>query len=364
MGKILLVEDEKDVREGVKYLLEAHGYNIIEASNGREAIGIIKNELPDLILSDIMMPGINGYKLFSEIKQMPELMTVPFIFLTAKSDVSDIRYGMNCGVDDYIIKPFSSEELLDAVNIRLEKKKQIDACISRMSLELSHSIPHELRTPLVPILGYTDFLIEEYQTIDRESLNDILMHIKKSGKKLHWAIERFIIYIELSQLKNCYDNLLNTPSNEANKIIEKIVVEKATSHNRKEDISIQCLISEVKIYEGHLKLIATELIDNAFKFSPPGKKIMVSCFTDEEDFVFEVCDLGNGMSSDQINYFSAASGMGKRKYFGNGFGLLLVNSVLNLYGGKLDIKSEPGKFTRVVVSIPLKKNILPSVDLN
>ncbi|MGB5436216.1 MAG: response regulator [Maribacter sp.] len=121
MKKILLIEDNKDVRENTADILELHDYEVITAENGLIGIGKAKRHLPDLILCDIMMPVKDGYDVLEELSHTKETLGIPFIFLTAKSERTDFRKGMNLGADDYLTKPFEEHELLEAIETRVRK---------------------------------------------------------------------------------------------------------------------------------------------------------------------------------------------------------------------------------------------------
>lgn len=121
LKKILLIEDNNDVRENTAEILELANYKVFTAPNGKEGVELARKELPDLIICDIMMPGLDGYGVLHLIGKDAELAAVPFIFLTAKAERSDMRKGMELGADDYITKPFDKTELLNAVESRLRK---------------------------------------------------------------------------------------------------------------------------------------------------------------------------------------------------------------------------------------------------
>lgn len=121
MKKIIVIEDETDVREDVCTLLTEEGYDVYQAANGREGLNKIKKINPDLIVSDVVMNDKNGYDLKNELQNDKKLKKIPFIFLTAMADRENIRTGMELGADDYILKPFTAEELLRSINLRFEK---------------------------------------------------------------------------------------------------------------------------------------------------------------------------------------------------------------------------------------------------
>lgn len=155
MKKILVIEDHLEVRENLQELLELCNYHVICAPNGEDGIELAISEQPDLILCDIMMPGMDGYEVLAFLCQHPETAAIPFIFLSARADKADIRRGMQQGADDYLTKPFEEEELLKAIQVRLQK---------------SH-----LAKPGVPVSG--------------EGLHEFLFHARKeSGQVLDTEI--------------------------------------------------------------------------------------------------------------------------------------------------------------------------------
>ncbi|WP_242929216.1 response regulator [Pontibacter vulgaris] len=168
MKKILLIEDNQEIRENIAEILSLANYEIVEADNGRKGVELAKKELPDLIICDIMMPQLDGYGVLHMLSNNPATSGIPFIFLTAKSEKEDFRKGMNLGADDYLIKPFDDLELLDAVEMRLKKNEILRADFQR-SIE-----------------GITDFIQEAKGLEDLNKLisNDQKVTILKKKQQL------------------------------------------------------------------------------------------------------------------------------------------------------------------------------------
>ncbi|GEM_PF-206551 len=122
---ILVVEDNTMLREGLITMLESDGFRVLYASDGLEALEIMQNEIPDLVLSDIGMPRMDGYSLFDQIREHPRWVAVPFIFLTARDDREDIYLSKRLGAEDYLVKPVSRLELLSTVRARLARNQQL-----------------------------------------------------------------------------------------------------------------------------------------------------------------------------------------------------------------------------------------------
>ena len=121
MKKVLFIEDDTVVRENTAELLELADYEVITASNGKSGVAIAKQEKPDIVICDIMMPEMDGYGVLQELAKDPETQQIPFIFLSAKTEHKDIRKGMDLGADDYLTKPFEEEELISAIESRMAK---------------------------------------------------------------------------------------------------------------------------------------------------------------------------------------------------------------------------------------------------
>ncbi|MGE5353637.1 MAG: LytR/AlgR family response regulator transcription factor [Acidobacteriota bacterium] len=125
MKKILVIEDEHAVRTSIRDLLEEKNYKVFSAGDGREGVSLAKEILPDLIICDIMMPFMNGYEVISELSKSNNTAAIPFIFLSAKAEMPDMRTGMELGADDYLVKPFRALHLLKAIEARLNKSEKI-----------------------------------------------------------------------------------------------------------------------------------------------------------------------------------------------------------------------------------------------
>lgn len=121
MKKILVIEDDVSVGTNILEILQSGGFEVIIAEHGESGVVLAKQHLPDLIICDIMMPGLDGYGVLTAVRDEPTTAMIPFVFLTAKTTRDDLRQGMNLGADDYITKPFRRTELLDAVTARLDK---------------------------------------------------------------------------------------------------------------------------------------------------------------------------------------------------------------------------------------------------
>ena len=124
MKKILVIEDEPEMRRNLATILKLEKFEVVAAEDGTEGVVAAKRENPDLILCDVMMPGMDGYQVLQALREHPPTMLTPFVFLTAKGEKADFRAGMNLGADDYLTKPVARVDLLNAITARLKRNDQ------------------------------------------------------------------------------------------------------------------------------------------------------------------------------------------------------------------------------------------------
>ena len=152
MNKILAIEDEEQIRSVIVAFLSAAGYEVLAAENGKVGIDLAKQIQPDLILCDINMPVLDGFGVLKALRENPKTSTIPFIFLTGKGQLDDLREGMNSGADDYLIKPFKKDALLKAVEVRLAKQAvladRFSAELKQLEQKLEHLLHHDSITNL------------------------------------------------------------------------------------------------------------------------------------------------------------------------------------------------------------------------
>lgn len=233
MKKILVIEDEASVGVNILEILQLGGFDVILAQDGETGIQLAKQHVPDLIICDILMPGLDGYGVLTALREVTETALIPFIFLTAKTTREDFRQGMNLGADDYLTKPFRHTELLEAVTARIEKQ-----AILSLQYSTQYKRAKELQQKLqeLQLLSETqDKLLKQFIEKLRNPLSNINMaiHMLKtmpSGTKrdhyLDILQEEFAQEIELlNQLSDlqelltpenvkllCQFNLLNNPT--------------------------------------------------------------------------------------------------------------------------------------------------------
>lgn len=357
MGRILVIEDENHVRGSIVDLLEAKGYEVMEASCGQDAFEAVKKQIPDLVLSDIMMPGINGYDVLREFQQNKKTASVPFIFLTAKSDISDMREGMNYGADDYITKPFKAKELLNAIEIRLKKRKMAEEKLENLRLNITRYVPHEMRTPLVAMLGFSQMILDDYYHLSSDEIYDMVDKIRIGSKRLHKTVEKFITFSEIECLLNNAEEAARLRveyTMDADRVMKSMIREKLNEYGRTDDLSVSLEPGTLLISEQYLKTLLEELVENACKFSASEQPVEVSGQRDGRYYRLVFIDYGKGMTREQISEIDAFVQFNRNHFQqnGNGLGLIIVKKIAELFNGRVTIESEMNMYTKITVELP------------
>ncbi len=360
--KILIVEDEEIIRKDLVRTLELSDYEVCSATNGKMALELAIRNPPDLIISDIMMPEVDGYTFLMEIQQMKEIADVPFLFLSAKSDKSDIREGMNLGADDFITKPFDIDELLNVIETRLKKKEisteKFQQKFESLRTNIRQNLPHEIRTPLSVIIGYTDLLLNKIDEVSKKEIRDMILNIKSSTMRLNSLFENYLLYANLEIIATNaaeMEKLRKGRTVAPESIIKSVIEYESEKHKREKDILQNVDEGMIAVSEQYFMKAFEEVFNNALKFSKPGTMIEVTAFAGPESYQVTVKDYGRGMTAGQITDIGAYVQF-ERKVFeqqGAGLGLAIARRIIELHGGKARITSEPDKFTLVEMEFPL-----------
>lgn len=362
MSKILVIEDEQALRENLMCLLDAENFEVFGAGNGKTGVELAKSHLPDLIICDVTMPLLDGFGVLTALRSTPTTTTIPFIFLTAKVDKTDLRQGMELGADDYLTKPFSRQELLAAISVRLEKQAIINQQQSQkledLRTSIALSLPIELRSPLNNVLGFSQLIIEDAAEMKFQEIQEMAQIIQKSGERLERLIQSFLLYAELELMATIPERieaLRNSRTSSAATVIENIAISEAKRANRAADLQLELQDSTVQIAKGKLEKIVLEILDNALKYSTTGTPIRIIAAPLEGKFMISVIDYGRGMSVAQIAQIGAYRQFERKLYEqkGSGLGLAIVQRLAQLLGGGLTIESTPNQQTKVQVVIPI-----------
>lgn len=360
MKTILIAEDDETVRNNLEIILSSNNFQVYTASDGIECLKAASEIAPDLIISDIMMPGINGTELLEKLRNDSLYSSIPFIFLTAKSSYDELREGMALGADDYLFKPFTVKDLLESVNKVLEKHEK---CTTRMKVlrdNIALTVPHEFRTPLLAILGYSQLLKEEITGSSySDEIKQMINSLSDSAIRFNSLVQKFTNYTNVVLHLNDEESLnkIRNRSVIASRLfIQEGVLKVAKKYRRVKDLELSLEDSLIRYDETYLSFIVEELVDNAIRYSERGSSIRITGSSFDDRYVLTIRDEGIGMTADQIaaidafNQFSRDAMTGKS---GNGIGLITVKKIAEKTGLDFSIESVPGKFTQVKISLAL-----------
>ena len=368
MKKILVIEDEDDIRENLQEMLTSEDFEVITAENGLIGVQLAQEDVPDLVICDIMMPDLDGYGVLKQLRHNPSTRTLPFIFLTAKAAKVDQRQGMELGADDFLSKPFTRNELLGAIAAQIEKQvafeTQSQTKLDELRGNILHSLPHELNTPLNGILSYSKLLLEDYDSLEKEEVLEMLEVIYTSSQRLYRLTQNFLLSADLELIATNPERVqalrCSGEKSDTKKIIVEVALQKAQKVNREADLHLELSEAIVLISELRFKKIVEEIVDNAFKFSTAGTPVRLFSSFASKTFNLSVIDSGRGMTEAQISNLGAYMQFERNLYEqqGSGLGLIIAKRLIELYGGKLIIESLPGQQTSVQVTLPMENSTL------
>lgn len=360
MSKILIIDDDPALREVIRASLEAYGYEVIEADSGVSGVPLACAQLPDLILCDVRMEKMDGYRTLAALRQENSTAPIPCILMTGQADKAGMRQGMELGADDYLAKPFAVPELLASVKARLRKHRTVQDHAERKLADLraniSLALPHELLTPLNGILGFSDILITDHGTLEPAEVASMSEAIRDSARRLHRLIENFMIFAQIELLQADRKELFRDPHPLAlKKPIERAAQVRALRMVRLDDLVLDLQEGSACISEAYFTKIVDELLENAFKFSSPGSPIEVSSTIHKDHFILRIRDHGRGMKPEHVAGIGAYMQFERKVHEqqGSGLGLTIAKRLSELHGGDFNVQSELGSGTTVEIQLPL-----------
>ena len=357
--KILVIEDQADIRATLTDMLEINGHEVLAAEDGVVGVKLAAQQ-PDFIFCDMMMPNLDGPGVLAAVKQMPLIRDVPFVFLTARATRDEQREGMTLGADDYITKPFTESDLLNAIAARTHRhrnlKEQIQHLAAQYHREIHAQWSHELLTPLNAVFGYLDMIMEsDIEHINPGELKEMLVEIRRGAERQERLARKLIRYFELEQLlqttqpaKSGHCQAAAAASNGATQAAQK--------HSRESELSVALAPGEVTVPDAFLLYAVSEVVDNAFIYSPAGSPVSVTGQSLAGRYRIVIADLGPGLTAEQRAGVGAFTQFDRRKreQQGLGLGLAIARATAKLAGGDLSLEAgEGGRGLQVIFTLPL-----------
>mgnify|MGYP001607998567 CR=1 FL=1 len=352
--KVLIVEDETDMADLLKYNLTEKGYNPVLASNGREALEIIEKEIPDLILLDLMMEQLDGWEVCSSIRSHANetIKRLPIIMLTALSESEEKIIGLRLGADDYMTKPFNMDELILRIQNQIKKKGVEDRLIEQ--LKRGNDIPaifyHEVRNQLYIIGAFSDLIIRKGK--EGKNKEEFIDRLKNTAVTLSEYLEGMSLF---SKIENG-EKKIRTERFSLNALINKIVLsykKDAAARGIQIETCLDNVSDAVNFNSIAMKMVLSKLIGNAIKYNKKSGSVFVNILRDENRLVITIKDTGLGIDNVDIphifdKFYRSRSVDGHIS--GTGIGLYIVKTLVNAMGGEIEVESTLGKGSKFIIT--------------
>lgn len=362
--QILLVDDDRLNRRVLRAILQSERYIISEAETGEDAVLQFADFKPDLVLMDVMLPGINGFEACRQIKKIPGSDIVPVIFITAKNESDDVVEGMTAGGVDYLPKPYRPKEALARIRTHLHNRElvlQQRVLVDQLSKanatknRVLGMAAHDLRNPLVSIRGLAEFLkdgtVGALSTEQAELVETIHSASQQMLELLNELLDMSVI--ESGELKIRLDE-----ENFGDLIEKSIHLNTINASKKKMAIAFQkgALPGMVHIDGQKIKQVVDNLLSNAIKYSPPGSIITVEATTDEGKCSLAVKDQGPGIPVNEHDRLFKDFGLLSVKPTGGekstGLGLAICRKIIEAHGGNITAENLPDRGCMFKFTLP------------
>jgi two-component system, sensor histidine kinase and response regulator len=354
---ILVADDNYTQTKLLAHMLKSKGYRVVTARDGQEALALLRRQPVDLIISDVVMPGMDGYALLRAVRGDPALAHLPVIFLSGYATADDRRRAKESGVEDYLTKPLEEPDLLASLSNLLERQRAHEAHATRQVEEVRDQIlglmQHELRTPLTFIMGYAELLTAALDdAAEPEEMRPSVEAILDGSRRLHQLIESFLALATVGRRTLNPDELY---------AIEPIALWREVVASRWADlesaqlhVAIEDLPDPVMV-QGVVDLLREallRLLDNAIRYRHAGKSTIWLAVVRRPGLVgWLIRDEGIGISPQRLAQILPSSGKlptfqstpGMVTNLGNGMSLYLTQRIAQLHGGYLTVDSVEGK---------------------
>jgi signal transduction histidine kinase len=351
-----MIDDEPVARESIEALLIREGYDLQFAENGREGIDKTIGLSPDLILLDVMMPGMDGYEVCEKLKTDVRIRHIPIIMLTSLSDKESLARGLNSGADEFLSKPVSGIELRARVRSMLRIKRQHDELLATLQMreDMANMIVHDMRNPLTVIQGYSEIMLYD-GNLPPEFLSPV-EHIHRFAQRLQSFTNDLLILAKME-----YGKLI---LNRAPSDVCKLLLDVKDSHDIiAKSKNIRLIVNTALTKPVHISVDANlfrrvldNLVSNAIKFSPADTEIILSVeHTEDKTLVLiKVADQGSGIAEeDRRRVFEKfeITNLGQQDIRQIGLGLAFCKLVTDAHGGTIGIESNFPKGAIFVIQI-------------
>jgi signal transduction histidine kinase len=361
---ILIVDDEPVLRELLREILEDAGYQVATAGDGQEALAVLDRVGPQLVVSDITMPGMDGYQLYAEVRARPRFVSVPFVFLSGLGSELDVREGKKLGADEYLTKPVHEADLLIAVRARLDRHTQIEAAhrgqIEQLKHDILETLNHEFRTPLTVLVGYGQMLRDFGTQLTPEKMAAFVDGILAGSARLERLVKDLVQLVDLQSgvSQRAFEQRQETIT-DVSGLVRAVADEqrpRAEARRLKLVADVPAALPAVRGQPDLLAQVLGRLLDNAIKFAKPeGGTITLKARAVSGSVEMQVADEGIGIAPDQLGRISDMFYQVDRQKMeqqGCGTGLTIARALVSLHSGTLSAASTPGAGSTFTVTLP------------
>jgi len=363
--KILIIEDEAAIREEILDMLIFEGHEVFEAVNGRDGIALAMQQIPDLIISDITMPEMDGYGVLMELKDHPKLKSVPFIFLTARADRSFVRHGMELGADDYVVKPFTRTELLAAINSRLSRHDAIAqgyrAEVDELKAKITRMVTHELKTPLASVTFIQQIMERHFGEFSEAEMTDLLEKMRAGTDRLQHVVQQIVYFTQMESGILTPNAVKQSGSSLYLSQVVPSSVEMARRYayrNQQGSVKLDQHDIESTVW-GVAPLIKhafAELLTNALNYAQEEQTITLAQWQSEGLVWMSLMDQTAGLTRQDLirlqKDFPQIETVNEDQH-GIGIGLSVAQRIIEIHGGSFQLGSVLGKGTQVICGLPM-----------
>lgn len=348
--KTILAVDDDAINIDVYELLFGGDYHLVTALSGEEALEVAPRVRPDLILLDVMMPGMTGYEVCRKLREDPQLRFCKVLLVSAKGSRSERIEGYEAGADDYVTKPFCHDELAAKVRVYLKLKsvEQLD----QLKTGVLGVLSHETRTPLQHILGAAELLRASADDLDAGTVEEMCTLITGGAERLERLVSRGLL---LTEFRNGDVDLNREPMDAVAAIAH--AVDKHRDAAARKNIEIRVLTPPKMMIEGdpnYFSILPDALLDNAVKFQRPGEPVTIELAESADDLVsLRVVDNGDGIDPTFLPHIFDGLMVEDVRHHSNGpaLSLALCSAITDAFGGGIEVTSEPGKETSFVAKL-------------
>lgn len=365
-GDILIVDDMAANLKVLSTMLTDNGYNVRPAINGSLALKAASSITPDLILLDIMMPGMDGYEVCQKLKENETTHDIPVIFISALDEVVNKVRGFEMGAVDYITKPFQMAEVVARVNTHLtiyKQRKEIEGLNAFKDLFI-RTVSHDLGSPISNILGYTEMLIQDGDRLDPDYAKQMLSRISTSAERMQRLVNSMLDLTRIEGVTLRPSPLLLRDVLDGVFMEFQFPAQEKGITVRPPQNPIQAQINADPDLIGE---VFQNLLSNAVKYTPANGEITINVETDSSHVFVHIDDTGYGIPEEDIPYlFERFYRVGRTEHIaqqGSGLGLSIAKLILDRHEGEIRVKSQIGQGSRFTVSLPIYDPQTAAVNL-